>query len=321
MNDNEIKTVNDIIDLNTFWCSTNHNWFGKQHKTNNPRGYVLEPDYKDEKIKEEYRKIRRGALIRLLELIYENFIAHGDKLDLNPVEQKRFKRYIYTEIIYNFPYKCFKDSNKEYLQSEIKIPGFDTWIEEILTYKTETKIGRNIYSNDKVLLETRRDVILRHFVAEVAHFINKLQVDDLAENINKQKNLVYGKKHALSAFLGQHIIRQFPFKEGIKFHSQTAKNSKDAKVVYEHWTPISFFRDLIWIEQPDTGKPKLFSPEEWYKILKYSYRTIVITKDEDLKLNQNKFKSKRPFNAYNHEKVNIQVDKDDKKLWETLHSI
>jgi hypothetical protein len=97
--------------------------------------------------------------------------------------------------------------------------------------------------------------------------------------------------------------------------------TKPKKKVYEHWTPISFFRDLIWIEQPDTGKPKLFSPEEWFKILKYSFRTIVISKDEDNKLNQNKYKSKRPFSAYNHEKVNIQVCEKDKSDWERLHRI
>ena len=317
----EIKTEKDIIELITFWCSTDHTWFGKKHKTNNPRRYVLEPDYKDDKIKEEYLKIRKADLNRLLELIYENFIAHGNKLDLNPVEQKRFKRYIYTEIICNFPYKCFKDSNKEHLQSEKKLHGFDAWIDEILTYKTETKIGRNIYTNDKDLMETRRDIVLRHFVAEVAHFINKLQVYDLAENINKPEYLVYGKKHALSAFLGQHIIRMFPFKEEIKFRSQSVIKDKPESIVYEHWTPISFFRDLIWIEQPDTGKPKLFTPEEWFKILKYSYRTVLISKEEDNKLNQNKFKSKRPFSAYNHENVNIQVCEEDKPDWERLHRI
>lgn len=317
----EIITEKDIIELNTFWCSTDHTWFGKKHKSNNPRGYVLEPDYKHDNIKEKYLKIRRGDLNRLLELIYENYIAHRDKLDLNPVEQKRFQRYIYTEVIYNFPYKCFKDSNKEHLQSEKKLLGFNEWIEDILTYKTETKTGNNKYTDNKVLLETRRDVILRHFVAEIAHFINKLQVYDLAENINKPEDLVYGKKHALSAFLGQHIIRMFPFKEEIKFQSQSVFNTKPKKKVYEHWTPISFFRDLIWIEQPKIGKPKLFTPEEWFKILKYSYRTVLISKEEDNKLNQNKFKSKRPFSAYNHEKVNIQVCEQDKPDWERLHRI
>lgn len=317
----EIKTEIDIIKLNTFWCSTDHTWFGKKHKTNNPRGYVLEPSYNNPNLRNKYRDFRLVHLNQLLELIYENFIAHGDKLDLNPVEQKRFQRYIYTEVIYNFPYKCFKDSNKEHLQSEKKIPGFDEWIQDILTYKTETKTGNNKYTDNKVLLETRRDVILRHFVAEVAHFINKLQVDDLAENINKPEDLVYGKKHALSAFLGQHIIRMFPFKEGIEFQSQSVFDTKPKKKVYEHWTPISFFRDLIWIEQPDTGKPKLFTPEEWFKILKYSYRTVLISKEEDNKLNQNKFKSKRPFSAYNHENVNIQVCEEDKPDWERLHRI
>ena len=316
-----IQSEQDIINLNNHWCLNEHEWLGKKHKTNNPRGYVFEPDYKDPVLTIKYRDIRLGHLNQLLELIYENYLAHGVKLDLNPVEQKRFKRYVYTEIIYNFPYKCFKDSNKEHLQSEKKLIGFDEWIEDILTYKIETKTGNNKYTDNKALLETRRDVILRHFVAEVAHFINKLQVEDLAENINKPEDLVYGKKHALSAFLGQHIIRLFPFKEEIKFQSQSVFETKPKKKVYEHWTPISFFRDLIWIEQPDTGKPKLFSPEEWFKILKYSFRTIVISKDEDNKLNQNKYKSKRPFSAYNHEKVNIQVCEKDKSDWERLHRI
>ena len=69
--------------------------------------------------------------------------------------------------------------------------------------------------------------------------------------------------------------------------------------------------------------------EEWYKILKYSYRIIIISggkdsenyKSEDMALNKAKFKSKRPFNAYNHEKVNIQVCEKDKSDWERLHRI
>ena len=69
--------------------------------------------------------------------------------------------------------------------------------------------------------------------------------------------------------------------------------------------------------------------EEWYKILKYSYRIIIISggkdsenyKSEDMALNKAKFKSKRPFSAYNHEKVNIQVCEKDKSNWERLHRI
>jgi hypothetical protein len=75
----------------------------------------------------------------------------------------------------------------------------------------------------------------------------------------KTKDMIYGEKHALSAFLGQHIIRHFPFKEEIKFESVAAKKQdKKDKFIYKHWTPISFFRDLIWLNQPD-GKPKVFS--------------------------------------------------------------
>jgi hypothetical protein len=315
----------DVINLNNHWYLNEHEWLGKKHKTNNPSGYVLEPLYKDPTLTIKYRDIRLGHLNQLLQLIYENFIVHGDKLVLTPIEHKRFHRYIYTEIIHNFPYKCFKDLKKEEICAENEQTDYDNWIEDILTYKTETKTGRNKYNNDISFLKLRREIILQHFVSEIAHFINKLQVEDINNSLDSNmlvdnKKLVYGEKHALSAFLGQHIIRMFPFKEELKFRSIAAKAlPKSGKCIYEHWTPISFFRDLIWINQPETVKPKVFSSDEWYKILKYAYRTILITKDEDDKLNSNKFKSKRLFSTYKLNEINIEVS--DTSLWEELHRI
>jgi hypothetical protein len=316
----KINTSEDIIKLNEYWYKNDHFWLNKKHKTNNPNGYVKEPVYNNPDLKEAYRLIRLNDLNLLLELIYEKYELTKEQLKLTAVEKERFYKYIFREIISNFPYKCFKDFTLDQIKTSKTLPGYNNWIAQILTYKTESKTGRNTYTKDTELLKLRRDIILEHFVAEIAHFINKLQVDDLANNINKPEDLIYGKKHALSAFLGQHIIRMFPFKEEIKFQSKSVFETRPKKKVYEHWTPISFFRDLIWIHQPD-GKPKVFSVDEWNKILKYAYRTILITKEEDNMLNTNKFKSKRPFDAYKELDIEISIVKDNENLWEELHRI
>jgi len=322
-----ILSEQDIINLNNHWYLNEHEWLGKKHKANNPKNYVKEPEYATN----EHRKQRLNDLNLLLELIYEKYLQTKDRLldtKFTDIEFKRFQRYIYREIIFNFPYKCFQNFTIEDLNITKNLPGYTDWMETVLNFKSEGKTGRNIYPKDNELLETRREIILQHFVAEIAHFINKLQVDDIEYRMKTNK-MIYGEKHALSAFLGQHIIRNFPFKEDIKFRSKYVVDNEPADVIKEHWTPISFFRDLIWINQSNSNKPKLFMAEEWYKILKYSYRIIIISggkdsenyKSEDMALNKAKFKSKRPFNAYNHEKVNIQVCEKDKSDWERLHRI
>jgi hypothetical protein len=312
-------TEQDIINLNNYWYLNDHEWLGKKHKTNNPWHYVKEPNYATN----EHRKQRLNDLNVLLELIYEKYLQSKDSLLLTKftdVELQRFQRYIYREIIYNFPYKCFQKFTIEDLNITKNLPGYTDWMENVLKFKTDINTGRNAYINNIDLLKLRREIILQHFVAEIAHFINKLQVDDI-ENRMKTNNMIYGERHALSAFLGQHIIRLFPFKEGIQFRSKSFVNDNPAEAVKEHWTPISFFRDLIWINQPNSSSPKVFSVDEWFKILKYAYRIVMVSDEEDGKLTSNGFKSKRPFSAYGNKSINIAICEQDILLWDELHRI
>jgi hypothetical protein len=307
----------DVIQLIEHWCVTDHVWLGKRYKTNNPSGYVKSPLYKSEEQTETYRKVRLEHLSELLELIYENYLAQEKFLDLSDVEKKRFKKYIYSEIIYNYPYKCFKNIAKEDVIIDKNLPGYADWLDEVFTYKNSVRTGHNKINAVSALHKVRREIMLKYFVAVVAHFINKIQVEDIKSN--KAEDYIYGTKHALSAFLGQHIIRKFPFKEGIVFSSQAVVVDGPQRVIYEHWTPISFFRDLIWINEPNSKEPKVYSVDEWFRMLKFAYRTVVVSKEEDDRLNTGKYKSRRPFNAY--QLVGIDICEKDKSLWQELHSL
>jgi hypothetical protein len=312
-----IQNEKDIVALNEYWSSTDHEWLGKKHRINNPRGYVKEPIYTSEALRQKYRAVRLRHINDLLELIYENYLHKKSLLALTEVEDRRLKRYVYSEIILNYPYKCFNTFEPKDATNTKGLDGYMDWVESVLAYRIDSKTGYNTYSKDVELHKKRRQIILQYFVAEIAHFINRIQVEDIKNNIPGSR--VYGDNHALSAFLGQHIIRMFPHKEGIQFHSSSITGVKGEKVVYEHWTPISFFRDLIWIHIPQVSGPYVFSSTEWYKILSYAYRTVVVSETEDDDLTAAGFKSKRSFEAYS--KVGIEICKEEKKLWKEYHSI
>ena len=77
-----IQNEQDIVALNAYWSSTDHEWLGRKHRMNNPKGYVKEPIYTSEALRQKYRAIRFGHLNDLLELIYENYLQKKELLAL-----------------------------------------------------------------------------------------------------------------------------------------------------------------------------------------------------------------------------------------------
>jgi hypothetical protein len=110
------------------------------------------------------------------------------------------------------------------------------------------------------------------------------------------------------AFVGDKIVRHWPYKNFTFTSSQLYNSSEEEiKVTLEHWTPISFFRDLLTL--PD------MTEQDFYDALLYFYRVVIITKDEDFRLNQ-KYKTTRPFDAYDG--VNIQIQESG--LWKEIYN-
>jgi len=163
----------------------------------------------------------------------------------------------------------------------------------------------------------------------------KKKMEHLAEILEHLKNIYENNKKLYDdkflEFVGYYVIRNWPDKD-FPFFSEKAKNelgvdkyevgligmtrhelskkfgNKMKKLTYEHWTPLSFFRDLFDKEEKLTKK-------DFYEILLDCYRVVYITKEEDLKLNT-RYKSSRPINAY--EELNIKID--DIELWKKFEN-
>ena len=78
-------------------------------------------------------------------------------------------------------------------------------------------------------------------------------------------------------------------------------------ITYEHWTPISFFRDIFDFETHLTSS-------DFYNILLKYYRIVRITKDENKSLDE-KYKTTRPTIAYDELRIKIY----EKELWDDIY--
>ena len=160
-----------------------------------------------------------------------------------------------------------------------------------------------------------------------------LRKDDLASvlyNVYKiyHKNPdMYGER--MFAFVGNSIVREWPYKDPV-FTSEAAYdiisshgcyeqfvflpadvarksfNSVSKSLRFEHWTPISFFRDIFRVNEE-------LSTENFGQALKQNYRTVWITKEEDSRLNK-KTRSFRTVNEYENQGIVIR----EKKRWDLL---
>lgn len=83
--------------------------------------------------------------------------------------------------------------------------------------------------------------------------------------------------------------------------------------VYEHWTPLSFFRDAFAIaDELDMD----LTQEDFFEILLRNYRVVRVMKKEDEKLAKMGFRSRRLQSTYKDLKIVIH-EKEDWEHWDT----
>lgn len=323
-------------------------WFNSSHPKNNPAGYY-DASKHNENINNDYLQDERiKDLIKLLKTIYTS-LCNDSKIDFYLSGKSEsiiaFEKYISNEIVANFP---FISSNTIDVESHLcnEEKTFSEWVrKKLLTNdkrvqwippKIEYPTLEN-KSTTELLIKFCRIRYERLLpLARVCYLIDCFQFEDYKNNMIKIDNkgnfhgnvsgLKYGDKHILSAYLGQFIIRKFPFKDYNKFRSQ--KWTREGKSIYEHFTPISFFRDIIWVKSSSNNEEFLFdyksnnhrvyNIEEWLSILWYRYRTIYIHEEEDKLLNK-KNKTKRPGGEEGY--TNIQIHDSMNQIWKQIHSI
>jgi len=131
----------------------------------------------------------------------------------------------------------------------------------------------------------------------------------------------------LLAFIGNEVVREWPWKDfqftsvkaqeilnEVTEHTITAlynfeitDNNIKEKIKllhYEHWTPISFFRDIIEMNHN-------LSIQDYFEILVCNYRIVRVTKEENTKLTNRHFGQCRPIDAYAQAEIEIYED----QLW------
>lgn len=174
-------------------------------------------------------------------------------------------------------------------------------------------------------------------IAHLARFENvKLRLKDLSKflvlfyGLYKDKYDLYGDD--LLAFIGDKVIRHWPWKDfpftSVKAQDLLANHNitgltkydsdvKELKPIlnqlrYEHWTPLSFFRDAFIIAKENNLK---LTDTDFYDLLIENYRIVWITKEEDSNKLGGKYKSKRTVKTY--DELDIKIS--DKKLWDKLY--
>lgn len=120
------------------------------------------------------------------------------------------------------------------------------------------------------------------------------------------------------AFVGDKVIRGWPWKDFPVISDQayelikennvnlylTKKNKKldellkNKKIKYEHWTPISFFRDVFHISETPLNS------ETFYYLLIEYYRVVLVTEEENSLLDR---KNRRWRQSDTYEKLGISI--------------
>jgi len=324
---NLLKKESEIDDIQTRWKNS-------KHPINNPKGYdkpdkLTNPNILDH----EFKTTRLLHLDQLKEIINDDlkfqpeYYKSGEKSN-----HDAFEKYVKKCVINRFPYPEDKKT--------VDIKKRVSWVKQTRNYPEITNDPKN-YSE---FCELRFNKLL--LIARVCNFIDQIQIEDYKKNeividlkgqfSGKLEKLVYGKKHSLSAYLGQWIIRLFPFKDYYGFvsqeHEEQQRKGSEAVSVYEHYTPMSFFRDLIWFKGKGDDEAifdwknlehKAYTVEEWLSFLWYCYRTVRILDTEDDKLTEDGQKSRRgPGDiVYNKPEINIKIHSSMDKAWDEVHKI
>ncbi len=106
----------------------------------------------------------------------------------------------------------------------------------------------------------------------------------------------------LLADLSNVLIRKWPDIElGNDLKSvAAAATMPETKIIPEHDSPISFFRDVIL-------GPKMLTVDDWKYLLATCLRVKTIVSNENKRLNKKKWKQNRPVDAYRHPDVDIPL--------------
>jgi hypothetical protein len=326
--------IKEIELINTLWCAS-------EHPKNNPKEYnVLENN------SPEHALVRKNHLIQLLTIIYD-YIHEPNNIDYFKSHKDdsldAFNKYVKSRVIDYYPYEE-EVLSENYVIDNVKESEFKIWLLNLFTISSkrvswQPKLDLNEFS-DSQDLKANSDKILDirlkrlHLLSKICCFLDEIQTKDYqAANviILSEKGeitgyidkLAYGHKHILSAYLGQHIVRMFPFKDFNHFKSTALLENLYPKTVYEHFTPMSFFRDLIWVK-PQTTTSNLFdesskpyNERQWLSILWYAFRTIYITEKQDKEYLNKGYKSRRLFSTY--DKLELQIH--NKTCWDYFHSL
>ena len=297
---------------------------------NNPNGYYDLPTTSTN----EQRSFREMSLETLIAVIAADFeeakyndyklFRSGANNDLNT-----YFKYLKKDLLANFPFTKIDALSARKCK--------ETWPEWWRHFEAVDENKRNNWTNPTVAYTEENMLQVRYLrlrsLAKIAHTIDVIQNQDLKNHrlsidksgkICESNSLAFGTKKTLSAYLGQWIIRKFPFKD-YPFYSSKLVEQKQQKIIYEHYTPMSFFRDLIWAKDFTDGgfvfseNTKVFSVEEWLSIFWHCYRTVYISKNEDDNLTEKGWRSRRPYNAYTNEQSQIIVKNET--LWDKMHAI
>ncbi len=294
----------------------------------NYKQFTIETSTKEQQV------FRAEALKTLIAVIAADFeekkyndyklFRSGKNNDLNT-----YFKYLKTDLLANFPFTK--------IDAPITKKCKETWPEWWRNFEAVDESKRNNWFKPTLAYTEENMLRVRYLrlrsLAKIAHTIDVIQNQDLKNHglsidksgkICESNSLAFGTKKALSAYLGQWIIRKFPFKD-YPFYSSKLVEQKQQKIIYEHYTPMSFFRDLIWAKDFENKKfvfsenTKVFSVEEWLSIFWHCYRTVYISKNEDDNLTEKGWRSRRPYNAYTNEQNQIIVKNET--LWGRMHAI
>jgi len=309
-------------------------WKDSKHPINNPKGYgdPLDPKFKT---------TRLLHLDQLKEIINDDLKCKPEYYESGKLSNHdAIKKYISKCVEIPFPYPEDRET--------VDIKNRVQWVNNRKSYSPIN--NESTEADYHKFCELRFNKLL--LLAKVCNFIDQIQVEDYKKNeividlegrfSGKTDELIYGEKHPLSAYLGQWIIRLFPFKDYYGFVSEAhgEQKRKGSEAVYEHFTPMSFFRDLIWFKMGENDKfifhytneeHKAYTVEEWLSFLWYRYRTVWILECEDKGLSEKGEKSRRSAGneAYTATTVTgktqvfspIKIHGSMDKAWEEVHKI
>jgi len=282
----------------------------------------------------EIIEIRQSHLSRLLSAVYKHVTEHeylfltSSSINVD-YSLDYFNKWVFNGLVATFPYRT--EGNIIYKKSSTTEKSYGKWLNEVWSWENNKKrvSRKHVKSqrlNDITAWESDFESCYTEFQLRMAFLAELIFLihDFVANEGYYNSTSIYGKNmNSIRVFLGQWIVRCYPLKD-VVFHSDMWDGDK--KSVFEHWTPMSFFRDIIMFTQTrneampllgmDHFKERILTQKDWFDILMYNYRIVLITKEEYDRLNRQKWKSYRPLNGYDDINVNIKIR--EKELWEKL---